>query len=136
MYSIRHLVTIQAPQRQIYQQLLRADFLTYARILPHENDSLKLIFNDALHIQLNINELIANKCLVLNTPQGNAEWEGTEVAFDLSEISPQVTIIRLSHSNWLRQTDLFAETSFRWAQLIDKFRIRCEQKIQLEVSIL
>lgn len=95
-----------------------------------------MIFSDDLHVELNIHELIPNKCLVLDRPKGHAEWEGTEVAFDLSELNARTTILRLSHSNWIRQTDLLAASNFRWARHLDTFRVKCEQKMLLEVSIL
>ena len=46
--------------------------------------------------------------------QGNAEWEGTDVTFDLSTDDKQ-TFVQFKHSRWRESTNFQGHCSMRWA---------------------
>jgi hypothetical protein len=127
MYTIRHIITIHAPQHLVYQYLLGADFLNHTGVL-HAGDSMKIIFNDHFKVSLQIHELIPGRCLVLDQPAGNTNWNGTEISFDIAQVNSHTSTMRMAHSNWKDQNDVFATCNFRWAQLLENFKTTCEQR--------
>jgi uncharacterized protein YndB with AHSA1/START domain len=119
--GINHQVGIKASPEEIYQALTETGKLAKwwttdtrgsgAKI----GDALEFWFNGFCQ-KFNVSELKPGTRVAWKSPkgQGNNEWEGTEVSFDISADNKQ-TFIQFRHSGWRESTDFQGHCSMRWA---------------------
>ena len=119
--GINHQVGIKASPEEIYQALTETGKLAKwwttdtrgsgAKI----GDALEFWFNGFCQ-KFNVSELKPGTRVAWKSPegQGNNEWEGTEVGFDISTDDKQ-TFIQFRHSGWRESTDFQGHCSMRWA---------------------
>jgi uncharacterized protein YndB with AHSA1/START domain len=122
-YGINHQVGIKATPEDIYKALTETEKLAQWWTIDTRGsgttvgDTLEFWFNKASFCQkFNVKELEPGKRVVWKSPKGQGadQWEGTEVAFDLSTDEKQ-TFIQFRHSGWRESTDFQGHCSMRWA---------------------
>jgi uncharacterized protein YndB with AHSA1/START domain len=122
-YGINHQVGIKATPEDIYSALTETEKLAQWWTIDTRGsgakvgDTLEFWFNEASFCQkFNVTELKPGKRVVWKSPQGQGadQWEGTEIAFDLSTDAKQ-TYIQFRHSGWKESTDFQGHCSMRWA---------------------
>jgi uncharacterized protein YndB with AHSA1/START domain len=122
-YGINHQVGIKATPAEIYKALTETDKLAQWWTIDTRGsgtkvgDTLEFWFNKASFCQhFTVKELEPGKRVVWKSPKGQGadQWEGTEVAFDLSTDEKQ-TFIQFRHSGWRKSTDFQGHCSMRWA---------------------
>jgi uncharacterized protein YndB with AHSA1/START domain len=122
-YGINHQVGIKATPEDIYRALTETEKLAQWWTIDTRGsgakvgDTLEFWFNKASFCQqFNVKALEPGRRVVWNSPKGQGadQWEGTEVAFDLSTDEKQ-TFIQFRHSGWRESTDFQGHCSMRWA---------------------
>jgi uncharacterized protein YndB with AHSA1/START domain len=122
-HGINHQVGIKATPEDIYKALTETEKLAQWWTIDTRGsgtkvgDTLEFWFNKASFCQqFNVKELEPGKRVVWKSPKGQGadQWEGTEVAFDLSTDEKQ-TFIQFRHSGWRESTDFQGHCSMRWA---------------------
>jgi|SRR5450755_469456 uncharacterized protein YndB with AHSA1/START domain len=78
-------------------------------------DTLEFWFGDSCE-KFNVTALKPGKQVIWKAPKGQelAEWDDTEITFDISTDDKQ-TYIRFRHSGWRENTDFYAHCSMKWA---------------------
>lgn len=119
--AINHQVGIKAPPLEVYRALTEVERLaqwwtTDTRGRAREvGDTVEFWFGSSCQ-KFVVQRLEAGKRVVWKSPlaQGNPEWEGTEVAFELSTDALQ-TIVQFRHSLWRESSSFQGHCSMRWA---------------------
>jgi uncharacterized protein YndB with AHSA1/START domain len=130
MAEIKHLLVIQAPAKKVYQAITEEEGLgswwteeVYAK--PEVNSIAEFIFGDAYHDKMKIINLESNKKLEWECFQGDKEWIGTNILFELEENSNKTTL-RFTHGNWKKVTDFYANCNYHWGCYMTSLKNYCE----------
>jgi uncharacterized protein YndB with AHSA1/START domain len=128
--NIRHFLVITAPAERVYRAVTEQDGLagwwtpeTIAK--PEIGHINEFRFGDRYHNKMRISELKPNEKVVWECLQGDKEWVGTNISFDL-ENKDSSTILRFAHSGWKNETDFFASCNFNWGYYMQSLKSYCE----------
>jgi len=119
--GINHQVGIKAAPAAIYRALTETSALAQWWTTDTRGsgrrvgDTLEFWFGTSCQ-KFTVSALDPDKRVVWTSPlgQGNTEWEGTEVAFELSTDDKQ-TFVQFRHSRWRDSTNFQGHCSMRWA---------------------
>jgi uncharacterized protein YndB with AHSA1/START domain len=121
-HGINHQVGIKASSEAVYSALTETEKLAQwwttdtrgsgAKV----GDTLEFWFYGSFCQKFNVQELDSGKRVAWKSPigQGAGEWEGTEIAFDLSTDEKQ-TFVQFRHSGWKESSNFQGHCSMRWA---------------------
>jgi len=120
-YGINHQVGIKASPDDIYRALTETKALakwwtTDTRSSGERvGDTIEFWFGSFCQ-KFTVAALEPGRRVAWKSPQGqgNDEWEGTEVTFDLSTDDKQ-TFVQFRHSRWRESTNFQGHCSMRWA---------------------
>ena len=56
---------------------------------------------------------------------GDKEWVGTNLSFELNE-KEEFTTLRFSHLNWKNESEFFGFCSHHWGRYLDSLKSFCE----------
>ncbi|NNL92129.1 MAG: SRPBCC domain-containing protein [Saprospiraceae bacterium] len=130
MANLRHNLVIKATLQEVYkaittQEGLRGWWTIEATAKPevgfvnHFSFSEKY-FNKMKIVELNPPRFVLWKCL-----DGDKEWIGTDVRFELEELEGE-TYLKFSHLNWAHETDYYGVCNFHWGRFMESLKLLCE----------
>lgn len=126
MFSIKHLILIDASIKDVYKQLttiegLRNWWTTDTTGSTDLNELIDFKFGEIGHIQMRVIEMIPNKLLVWECIHADEDWIGTRVYFELERVNSKVQL-RFTHDIWPTHGDFFAHCSLSWAKYLLSLR--------------
>ncbi len=82
-------------------------------------------FGEAYFIKMKICKLEKNRKVFWECVEGDDEWMGTRIQFDLEE-QGEKTLLKFNHSDWKEMTDFFAHCNFNWGWYLASLKEYCE----------
>ncbi|UCG53232.1 MAG: SRPBCC domain-containing protein [Candidatus Latescibacterota bacterium] len=130
MADIRHMLLIDAPVETVYRAITEKNGLsswwtveTVAK--PEVNSIAEFRFGDRYYDAMQVLELEPNRRVEWKCLEGDKEWVGTHVVFDLEKKGDQ-TLLRFFHAEWREPTDFFANCNYHWGYYLRSLKLYCE----------
>lgn len=131
MVDIIHRISIQAPLARVHAAISTVEgvagwWTREASGQAEPNDAVQVTFRspdgDTLgKMEFEITERSAPQRVQWRFTSGPAEWLGTDVTFDLSQVGNQ-TVILFGHRNWREAVEFTAHCSMKWATFLLSLR--------------
>ncbi|MEJ2719774.1 MAG: SRPBCC domain-containing protein, partial [bacterium] len=83
-------------------------------------------FGDRYHNKMRIDTLETGRRVEWECLEGDPEWIGTRLVFDLEKQGDQ-TLLRFAHTRWREITDFFASCNYNWGFYMRSLKLYCEQ---------
>lgn len=96
---------------------------------PRLNGIAQFKFGDIYLKIMKISRLSPPNILELQCLSGPDEWVGTKLSFILTKVRSNSTKVNFSHSDWLNDTEFFANCNFQWGQFLNSLRHYCEKGV-------
>jgi uncharacterized protein YndB with AHSA1/START domain len=130
MYRIKHQLVVNRPLDVVYKALTEQEGLsswwTEETIAsPQKGSTAEFKFGDRYHNKMRVVELIRNRSVRWECLQGDPEWVGTTLTFDLEDVDGK-TIVRFCHGNWRAETDFLASCNTHWGYYMRSLKSYCE----------
>ena len=110
------------------------------------NSIARFPFGDEYFKKMEITELKPFESVKWNCLNGDDEWVGTSLSFELlgseaqalsnshpevrgqleQQANTEVTLLIFQHNNWKKETLMFAECSYTWGQFLCSLKLLCE----------
>jgi uncharacterized protein YndB with AHSA1/START domain len=131
MAEIRHMLLIDAPVDVVYraiteQEGLSAWWTRQTAAEPVVGSIAEFKFGDRYHNKMRIVTLEPRRCVEWECLDGDPEWIGTRLVFDLEKHGDQ-TLLRFGHTQWREMTDFFASCNYNWGFYMRSLKLYCEQ---------
>ncbi|MDO5970129.1 SRPBCC domain-containing protein [Flavivirga aquimarina] len=133
MANIRHHFTIKAPIKKVYDALTLEEGLkgwwTDDTSAKHELGNINHFkfgseyFNKMKVLELNFPSNVSWECV-----DGDKEWIGTKLAFELEEKEGD-TYLKFSHLNWADESEFFGFCNYHWGRFLYSLKSLCETGI-------
>ncbi|MEE9431964.1 MAG: SRPBCC domain-containing protein [Melioribacteraceae bacterium] len=130
MASIKHYLIIRTPVEIVYKALTQQEALagwwtpeTFTK--SKVGSIIDFIFGKNSHDQMKILVLAKNKKVEWECVQGDPEWVGTRICFDLVGKNNS-TVLRFTHSKWKKETDFLATCNYHWGYFLRSLKLFCE----------
>ena len=133
MYTIHHDIEILASKEDIFQMVGTSEGLQQWWTEKSEGEAklgeeIRLYFSDEFDWKAKIIQISINQSFVMQMIKSDRDWDGTILAFELLEQSPDKQILRFEHRNWSEVNDHFRRTSFCWALYFNDLKQKLESK--------
>jgi uncharacterized protein YndB with AHSA1/START domain len=130
MADIHHMLLIDAPAEAVYRAITErqglAGWWTAQTVAKPEAGSIaEFKFGDRYHTAMRVVSLDPKGRVEWECVEGDDEWVGTKVFFDLERQADQ-TILRFSHTGWRRTTDFYAVCNYSWGGYLRSLKLYCE----------
>ena len=130
MAEIRHMLLIDAPVEQVYRAVTEqaglAGWWTVQVVAqPVAGSRADFKFGDRYHTAMRITSLEAPRKIEWECIEGDEEWVGTKIVFDLETKGDQ-TLVRFTHGLWRQATDFFASCSYNWGYYLASLKAYSE----------
>ena len=126
MPAIKHYLEIPATPEDIYRALTTRDGL--AGWWTRESTSGDAVgasntfrFGERFFNRMKITKLEENRRVEWECAEGEDEWIGTTLTFDL-EPGAERTTLRFTHDKWREETDFFASCNYNWGYYLQSLR--------------
>lgn len=129
MFPIKHYVIIRSGSSVVFKAIstrkgIKGWWTVENQIDPRIGGIAEFIFGDRYHNKMEITEFSKDKKMTWHCLEGDPEWVGTDIRFDLEEKDGD-TILRFTHE-WGEITDFFAHCNFQWGKYMLSLKKYCE----------
>jgi len=130
MANIRHNLIINASAKKVYdaitsEQGLKGWWTNDVTAKPEEGYINHFKFSDEYFNKMKILTLNAPFEVQWECVDGDKEWVGTNLSFELNE-KEEITTLRFSHLNWQNESEFFGFCSHHWGRYLDSLKSFCE----------
>ena len=130
MAAIKHYLIVHSSPEKIYKALTTktgaANWWTVQTEIGNKvGDTNIFDFGERYHNEMKIADLQPDKRVEWKCYEGDKEWIGTNLIFELEEEEDD-TILRFTHSNWKKETDFFASCNYTWGYYLRSLKLYCE----------
>jgi len=130
MEHIRHSVTINAPINSVYEAITSQEGLskwwTNQTIAKAKIEFLNEFgFGPEYSKRMRVTELIPDELVKWHCEDGDKEWIGTNLSFNLS-LKDGKTILRFAHRDWTEATEYYENCNFHWGLFLQSLKMLCE----------
>jgi len=130
MAAIKHLLFINSPSQKIYSAITTkegvANWWTEQTEIGHRVGDINIFdFGDRYHNEMKISKLIPNKQVEWECLEGDKEWIGTKLIFEIEE-KDKGSVLKFTHGNWREETDFFASCNYHWGYYMRSLKLYCE----------
>lgn len=152
MFNIHHVLLINASAERIYDAITLGDGLSAwwtpgAAAKQELNSTAHFPFGANYFKEMNITGLRPYAQVEWLCISGDDEWIGTRICFRLQTITPanitsgfpelkgqleqqtgfeSGTLLMFHHNDWERETPMYAECNYTWAQFLRSLKLLCE----------
>ena len=152
MPNIHQQLIIEAPVEKVYQALTTQDGLIAwwtpgVTAKTEVNSIARFPFGKGYHKEMKIVDLKPNELVKWHCLQGDPEWIGTTLSFqmeagdsqELLRVHPEMqgqveqmskkdkaTLLSFHHDDWKAYTPMFAECSYTWGRFLRGLKLFCE----------
>ena len=78
-------------------------------------------FTPEYHKTMRIVELLPEKRVLWECVEGDRQWLGTTVAFEIEQEKDGLSL-KFYHAGWEEETDLFGHCNFQWAKYLNSLK--------------
>ena len=126
MYSIRHLLHIDAPEDRVYEALTTISGLAGWWTVQTTGNAdpggiIDFRFGNRYHMQMEVLECVKDKKVLWKCIQAEPDWIGTTISFELDRHEGK-TQLRFKHDKWPTHGDFFAHCNLSWARYLLSLR--------------
>ena len=130
MAAIKHLLVIKSSSKKIYSAITTkegvANWWTEETEIGNKVGEINIFdFGDRYHNEMKILRLIPNKKAEWECLEGDKEWIGTKLIFEIEE-KDSSSVLRFTHGNWREETDFFASCNYHWGYYMRSLKLYCE----------
>ncbi len=130
MPDIKHLVHIDVPAEAVYRAVTEqqglAGWWTNECTAASEAGGVNTFrFGGRYYNEMEIIELTPNARVVWKCLEGDEQWIGTRIIFDIEDAGTK-TILRFAHAEWKRAGDFFATCNYHWGLYMKSLKSYCE----------
>ncbi|WP_299273524.1 SRPBCC domain-containing protein [uncultured Psychroserpens sp.] len=130
MKNIKHNLQINSSPTQVFEALTTSKGLgnwwtTEVDAQPKEGYINFFGFGDLGFCKMEIKELIENKSVFWKCMDGDKEWVGTNLSFELIA-EGENTILKFSHMDWREESDFFGFCNYQWGRYLESLKRLCE----------
>jgi uncharacterized protein YndB with AHSA1/START domain len=130
MAAIKHLLFINSPSQKIYSAITTkegvANWWTEQTEIGNKVGDLNIFdFGDRYHNEMKTSKLIPNKQVEWECLEGDKEWIGTKLIFEIEE-KDKGSVLKFTHGNWREETDFFASCNYHWGYYMRSLKLYCE----------
>jgi len=130
MAVIKHLLVINSSPGKIYSAITTmegvANWWTEETKIGNKVGDINIFdFGDRYHNEMKISKLIPNKQVEWECLEGDKEWIGTKLIFEIEE-KYNSAVLKFTHSNWREETDFFASCNYHWGYYMRSLKLYCE----------
>ena len=130
MTAIKHFVVINAPAEKVYNAITEQNgiaswWVSDISAKPEIGALIEFNVGKPYHTQFKVTKLVENKLVGWDCIDGDKEWIGTKVQFELNENKGKTELMFI-HSDWAEQTFLYGLCNFHWAGYLKSLRDYCE----------
>ena len=130
MAAIKHYLIIKTSPVKVYEAITTKSGIScwwtnQTEIGNKVSDINVFNFGEKYHNEMKIKDLQPNKRVVWECIEGDKEWIGTSIIFELEEKNGN-TILRFTHGNWREETDFFASCNYNWGYYMKSLANYCE----------
>jgi uncharacterized protein YndB with AHSA1/START domain len=130
MAMIKHYVDIKAPAEKVYSALteqtgLASWWTNETTAKPEVGFVIVFKFGGAHFTSMKVTKLVQNKLVCWDCVEGDKEWVGTKIQFELDE-NNGTTNLTFTHTGWASETLFLGICSFHWAGYMKSLRDYCE----------
>jgi uncharacterized protein YndB with AHSA1/START domain len=133
MADIKHYVTIKSPAEKVYRDITEQEGLAgwWTRELKAKPevgfiDEFHFGQKDYENIKMKVTRLDTNKRVDWVCLDGDPQWIGTNVSFELEEKDGNTGLL-FTHGNWKEATLFFASCSYNWGFYMNSLRELCNK---------
>ena len=129
MIYIKHNVIIRSNPSVVFQAIstkngIKGWWTIDNQIDPKIGGYAEFIFGNRYHNKMEITEFIKSKKMTWHCLEGDPEWIGTDISFDLEE-KDGYTLVRFTHV-WREMTEFYAHCNFQWGKYLVSLKNYCE----------
>ena len=130
MAAIKHLLVINSSPEEIYSAITTkegvANWWTEETEIGNKIGEINIFdFGDRYHNEMKILKLIPNKKVEWECLEGDKEWIGTKLIFEIEE-KDNNSVLKFTHGNWKEETDFFASCNYHWGYYMRSLKLYCE----------
>ena len=130
MANIRHNLRISASVKKVYEAITSEqglkDWWTHEVMAKPEGGYINQFkFGDEYLNKMKILKLNPPSEVHWECVDGDKEWVGTNLSFELNE-KEEITTLRFSHLNWQNESEFFGFCSHHWGRYLDSLKSFCE----------
>lgn len=130
MAAIKHLLIINSSPEKIYSALRTkegvASWWTEQTEIGNKVGDLNIFdFGDRHHNEMKISKLIPSKQVEWECLEGDKEWIGTKLIFEIEE-KDEGSVLKFNHDDWREETDFFASCNYHWGYYMRSLKLYCE----------
>jgi len=130
MAAIKHLLIVNSSPEKIYSAITTkegaANWWTEQTEIGNKVGDINIFdFGDRYHNEMKISKLIPNKQVEWECLEGDKEWIGTKLIFEIEE-KDEGSVLKFTHGNWREETDFFASCNYHWGYYMRSLKIYCE----------
>lgn len=130
MAAIKHFLEIECDAGVVFNAVTRqegiAGWWTPETVTePVEGSISEFKFGDRYHNKMRIARLEPNRSVEWECLEGDDEWIGTRIVFDLEKRRGK-TVLRFRHGDWRAETDFFASCNYNWGYYMHSLKQYCE----------
>jgi uncharacterized protein YndB with AHSA1/START domain len=130
MANIRHNLMIRASAKKVYdaiasEQGLKSWWTNEVTAKPEEGFINHFKFSDEYFNKMKILKLNSPIEIHWECVDGDKEWVGTNLSFELNE-KEEGTTLKFSHLNWTNESEFFGFCSYHWGRYMESLKLFCE----------
>ncbi len=130
MSNIRHNLTIAATIKEVYDAItlekgLKGWWTNECSAKSEEGNINHFIFGEEYFNKMKILKLNSPKEIYWECLDGDKEWVGTKISFELKE-KDNMTFLKFSHLGWEDESEFFGFCNHHWGRFLDSLKSLCE----------
>lgn len=130
MAAIKHLLVINSSPEKIYSAITTkegvANWWTEETEVGNRIGDINIFdFDNRYHNEMKILSLITNKKVEWECLEGDKEWIGTKLIFEIEE-KDKSSVLKFTHGNWIEETEFFASCNYQWGYYMRSLKLYCE----------
>ncbi len=131
MVAINYTIYIDAPAWHVYEAVTTSEGLSSwwtarSKADPIQGTVAEFWFNNRYQDKMYIATLKKNSLVEWECIDGDKEWIGTRIRFDIQE-RKKGSMLSFSHYGWAETSDFFASCSYQWGIYMKSLKEYCEQ---------
>jgi uncharacterized protein YndB with AHSA1/START domain len=130
MSDIKHMLEIKASAETVYRAVATQEGLACWWTAEVNTEAevggfAEFRFGERYYNKMKILALEPNRRVEWECLEGDPQWVGTTIAFDLEETENR-TVLRFGHNDWREVTDFYAHCNYNWGYYLISLKRYCE----------
>lgn len=133
MAALKHLVSIRAPARLVFEAATSPQRLSEwwmaARSANGPRGEILDFASPPYSIRMEVKKSTPARHVEWECIDGGdePEWNGTKVVFEIEDRGPE-TVLPFTHGNWREPSDFMANCNHQWGRFLNRLKEQCEAR--------